>query len=431
MFSRVKAAISQKDIKSRILFTLLILFIFRLGVGITVPGINTSQLVEATSGESSGIFAIMNLLGGGALANYSILGLGVAPYITASIVIQLLAMDVIPYLTDLQKGGEQGKRKLNSITRYLTVVLSFAQAYGITYTFSQGYGVMANPGIGELAYVSLIMTAGTMFLLWLADQISAKGIGNGVSMIIFGGIVAKLPYTFNQVARSFIDLSSDQAAFTGVLKFGVYILVFVLLLVFVIFTQQAERKIPIQYASSTARMGRQMTYLPLKVNVAGVIPVIFASAIMMAPITIASFLPQNDVTAAINKIFNYTQPIGLTIYVILIIAFTYFYAHLQVDAKKLSENLAKSNGYIPGIRPGLETEKYIIRVINRLCFVGSLSLALIAAIPVIIPMVTNVSTSAAHALGGTGLIIVIGVALEFVNRIDSMMAKRTYKGFIQ
>ena len=429
---RIKAILTNPELKKKALFTLAILLIFRIGVHISIPGVDVQSIKEATVGSGAGIFEMMNLLGGDALKNYSIFGLGVGPYITSSIVIQLLAMDIVPYLSELQNGGDAGRKKLSQLTRYVAIVLSFAQGYMITVALNVQNATVDNPTVIGFATIALIMTAGAMFILWLADQITVKGIGNGTSMIIFAGIVDKVPMSFYNIMKSFFDNTANSTIIATLLSAGVIIL-FIALVIFTVYTQQATRKIPVQYASNTAKAG-ETTYLPFKINVAGVIPVIFASAVLMAPATILQFVAANNTGAVVTflrQLFDYSTIPGLCMYILLIFAFTYFYANLQVDAKKLAENLGRSGGYIIGIRPGEETMKFVKKTVNKLNFLGASSLSLIAAIPVILPMISNISRNEAYGLGGTGLIIVVGVALDFVNKIDSAGDVKKQKSFIK
>lgn len=430
-FKRIKAILTNPELKKKALFTLIILLIFRIGVHISIPGVDVESIRQATVGSGAGIFEMMNMLGGDALKNYSIFGLGVGPYITASIVIQLLAMDIVPYLSDLQNGGDAGRKKLSQLTRYAAIALSFVQGYMITMALNaQNAAVFDATPLGFIK-ISLVMTAGAIFILWLADQITAKGLGNGTSMIIFAGIVDKVPVSFYKIIESFFKNANNSTIVATVFAIGVIVL-FIALVVFTVFTQQATRKIPVQYASNTSKAG-ETTYLPFKINVAGVIPVIFASAVLMAPATVIQLFASNDngIVNFLKQLFDYSTPYGLVLYIVLIFVFTFFYANLQVDAKKLAENLGRSGGYIIGIRPGQETMDFVKKTVNKLNFLGASSLSLIAAIPVILPMISNIDRNQAYGLGGTGLIIVVGVALEIVNKIDSASNVKKQRSFIK
>ncbi|MBS3990787.1 MAG: preprotein translocase subunit SecY [Erysipelothrix sp.] len=417
----------NKDIRGRILFTLAIFFVYRLGANITAPMVDSTRLIGQFADDS--ILGMINLLGGGALQEFSIFSMGIGPYITASIIVQLLAMDVIPALTEMTKSGAQGKMKLDRITRYFALILGLLQGFTLTYAFHINYGILNNPGIATYMYVTIVITAGTMFLLWLADRISAFGIGNGISMIIFAGIVSDIPFRFSQAFQTLVDTSSNAAIFGGVLNFSLFVLMYVAIIVLVIFMSTAVRKIPIQYTSSSVRKSNQeITFLPLKINSASVIPVIFASAIMTAPVTVLSFFNQGDFFQTLSTILNVSQPIGLSIYIALIIFFTFFYTNLQVDPEKISDNLSKSGTYIPGIRPGNETKEYVGKVLNRITVLGALFLSFIAALPYVIPMVTNLPNSV--SVGGTGIIIVVGVAMETMRDLQGRLTQKQYRGFV-
>ena len=417
----------NKDIRGRILFTLAIFFVFRLGANITVPMVDSTRLIGQFADDS--ILGMINLLGGGALQEFSIFSMGIGPYITASIIVQLLAMDVVPVLTEMTKSGAQGKMKLDRVTRYFALVLGLLQGFTLTYAFHINYGILNNPGIATYMYITTVITAGTMFLLWLADRISAFGIGNGISMIIFAGIVSDIPFRFNQAFQTLVDTSTNAAIFAGILNFSLFVLMYVAIIVLVIYMSTAVRKIPIQYTSSSVRKSNQeITFLPLKINSASVIPVIFASAIMTAPVTVLSFFNQGEFFRTLSTFLNISEPIGLSLYIVLIIFFTFFYTNLQVDPEKIAENLSKSGTYIPGIRPGNETKEYVGRVLNRITVLGAIFLSFIASLPFIIPMVTNLPNSV--SVGGTGIIIVVGVAMETMRDIQGRLTQKQYRGFV-
>jgi preprotein translocase subunit SecY len=418
------------DIRRKIIFTLLMLIVFRIGTFIPVPNVNTDVLKVQ---DQLNVFGVLNTFGGGALQNFSILAMGIMPYITASIIVQLLQMDVVPKFTEWSKQGEVGRRKLAQFTRYLTIVLGLVQAVGMSIGFNnmaQGQ-LIQNPGAMTYAVIAIILTAGTAFLMWLGEQITAKGVGNGVSIIIFAGMVAGIPNTLNQIyAQQFEDVG-DQL-FLRIATMVLLAVVVLAIIVGVIFFQQALRKIPIQYAKRLAgrnQVGGQSTHLPLKVNAAGVIPVIFAVSFIITPPTIASFFGSNDVTEWIQKTFDYTQPIGMSVYVALIVAFTYFYTFVQVNPEQVAENLQKQGGYIPGIRPGKNTQEFITKVLYRLTIVGALFLSIIAILPTLFIKFADLPSSA--QIGGTGLLIIVGVALETMKQLESQLVKRHYKGFIK
>ena len=420
---------SNKEIRSKILFTLMILFIYRLGSAIPAPGVDASA-IEAGIMDNS-LLSMMNLLGGGSLQQMSIFALGVGPYITASIIINLLSMDVIPYLTEQSKLGQQGRKKIDKITRYLTVVLSFVQSLSLIYMFDNGQAgsVLEVSSMANYLYIATIFTAGAMFLLWLADRISQKGIGNGVSILIFAGIVANIPFQFMQVYNIMVDSSNNGDMINGIIMFSVYIAMYLAIILLVVFMQKAVRKIPIQYTSSSqTKSNKDITFLPLKVNSASVIPVIFAGSLMTMPQIMLTFLPGNSFFTTLARYLDLSSIGGLVIYSIFVVLFTFFYTNLQVDPAKISENLNKSGTYIPGIRPGNETKEYLYKVINRITVLGATFLLIIAIIPYVLPMVTTLPRVA--AMGGTGIIIVVGVAMETTSQLKGQLNQKTYKGFV-
>lgn len=431
MFEMISNFWRVGEIRRKILFTLLMLIVFRIGTFIPVPYVNAEILAAQ---DQLSVFGVLNTFGGGALKNFSILAMGIMPYITASIIIQLLQMDVVPKFTEWSKQGEVGRRKLAQFTRYFTIVLGFIQAFGMSYGFNNMAGglLIEKTGISTYLIIAIVLTAGTSFLMWLGEQITSKGVGNGISIIIFAGIVAGIPTMVNQVVAQQFANAGDQI-FIRIITVLLIVIAIIAIIVGVIFFQEALRKIPIQYAKRVVAgrnpVGGQSTHLPLKVNAAGVIPVIFAVSFIVTPRTIASFFQQNDVTLWIQKIFDYTHPIGMAIYAVLIIAFTYFYAFIQVNPEKVAENLQKQGGYIPGIRPGINTEKYLTRTLYRLTFVGAIFLTVIAILPVVFSKVAGLPQSI--QIGGTSLLIVIGVALETMKQLEAQLVKRHYKGFIK
>ncbi|MDQ0156980.1 preprotein translocase subunit SecY [Robertmurraya andreesenii] len=430
MFQTISNFMRVGDIRRKIIFTLLMLIVFRIGTFIPVPGVNADVLKAQ---DQLSVFGVLNTFGGGALKNFSILAMGIMPYITASIIIQLLQMDVVPKFTEWSKQGEVGRRKLAQFTRYFTVILGFIQALGMSYGFNNlaGGALITNPGITTYLLIATVLTAGTAFLMWLGEQITSKGVGNGISIIIFAGIVAGIPSALNQIyAQQFQD-AGDQL-FLNIIKMVIILAVIIAIVVGTIYVNQALRKIPIQYAKRmvAGRMPTgQSSHLPLKVNAAGVIPVIFAISFIVTPRTIAGFFEQNDVTLWIQKVFDYSHPIGMVVYTALIIAFSYFYAFIQVNPEQVAENLKKQGGYVPGIRPGKNTQEYLTRVLYRLTFVGSIFLAAIAILPVFFVKLAGLPQSA--QIGGTSLLIVIGVALETMKQLEAQLVKRHYKGFIK
>lgn len=416
----------NKDTRKRIFFTLAMLLIYRIGSAIPVPGVNAEALSAQISDNS--ILNMMNLLGGGALERLSVFAMGVTPYITASIIIQLLSMDVIPALTEMTKSGQTGRMKMEKITRYLGVVLSFVQAFSLVYGFDKQYSILENAKLSGYLYTATVMTAGTMFLIWLGDRISMKGIGNGISIIIFAGIVANMPASFQQVWNVLAGGTSQGEVFNGVLQFSLYILLYLAIIVFVVITETAQRRIPIQYTNSTVVRGSSnVTYLPLKINSASVIPVIFAQSIMTAPQIIISFF-NTDLYNKLNQWLSLSSWTGLLLYAVLTVLFTFFYTDLQVDPDTVADNLGKSGAYIPGIRPGNETKIYLHKVLNRITVLGAAALTIVAVIPYLLPMFTSLPASS--AIGGTGIIIVVGVAMETMAQLKGQLTQKQYHGFL-
>lgn len=444
---KLASILKNKEIMGRLVFTIMILLIFRIGAQVPVPGASIpDESALNTYLNSNNALSIMNLLGGGTLQSFSIFALGVSPYITAQIIVQLLATDVLPALTDLKRQGQYGRKKMELATRYLTLMLGAVQAYGIIKTMeSSDYVSFA---VGDKAwltyvYVVIVLLAGTMIVMWLGDQISTKGIGNGISMIIFAGIVSSLPGQMSTAFTTWVSqgfyTGMDSAAVAGVFKFLLYVLCYLLIIAFVTFTELAKRKIPVQHSGKgggqTASMAKA-SFLPIKINSAGVIPVIFASSILTAPSVIVAFIDSSKSNANWLGIFstttmfkmtdNWSMPWGLIIYLVLTVAFTFFYANLQIAPDQLAENFQKNGSYIPGIRPGNETERYVRKVLNRVTVLGAASLAIIAAIPPILTLTGVFGGNNSLALGGTGMIIVVGVALELNSQIDGLLAGKSF-----
>lgn len=431
MLNFFKEVFKKGELRRKVVFTLGILFVFRLGAGIVIPYIDTSAITSAAT--SSGIFGIMNMLGGGTLEKFSLFSLGVSPYITSSIIIELLSMDVIPALAQWNKEGNTGKKKKDKVTRVLTLALAIIQGGSLTYAFDKGYSILASSSIWTYVYVVIVMAAGSMFTMWLGDQITIKGVGNGTSLLIFTGIVANLPNSIISSFKSMVTFGSAYKTVTSLAWYILFVIVYLAIVVFVVFEEGAIRKIPIIYATNTQTVmhTKESTNLPIKINSSSVIPVIFAASVLAAPRTIISFMKSTSTTQMIDNILNYQKPIGFVLYIVMIILFTFFYSNLQIDAKKISEDLKKSGGAIPGVRTGDDTKKYIGTVLNRVTVVGSLFLAIIASIPIIAPEIWKMTSNNALSLGGTGLIIVTGVALETVRAIKSMLTRREYHGYIR
>lgn len=431
MLSTIKNAFKVKDIRNKILFTLGVLIIYRLGAYITVPGINAKALQSVAS---SGLVGILNTFSGGGLSNYSIFAMGVSPYITAQIFIQLLQMDIVPRFVEWSKQGEVGRRKLNQVTRYLTIILAFVQSVGITAGFNalSSLNLVKDPSIQTYATIGLILTGGTMLATWMGDMITDRGLGNGVSILIFAGIIARTPTSIYQIYQEqFVDTAKSQWL-NSFIFVAVLIVAVLVIVIFVTWVQQASRRVPIQY-TRRASGAPDSSYLPLKVNVAGVIPVIFASSFIATPQTILMAFASNHSSdtwyQVLSDVFNMQTTDGAILYTFLIVVFTFFYAFVQVNPEKLAENLQKQGSYIPGVWPGHETQSYVSHLLIRLSVVGSLFLGLVSLIPLLAQDFWNLDESI--GLGGTSLLIVVGVAIEIISQIDGLMMKREYVGFIR
>lgn len=427
MIQTLVSFFKTKEVRNKIFFTLAMLVIFKIGTYIPAPGVNPAAF-DSQQG-SQGVTDLLNTFGGGALKNFSIFAMGIMPYITASIVMQLLQMDIVPKFTEWAKQGEAGRKKLNNFTRYFAIILAFVQSIGMAFQFNnylKGQLIM-DQSITSYLLIAVVLTAGTAFLIWLGEQITQFGVGNGISIIIFAGILSTLPSSLIQFyQQAFVGQDDVTMAW---LKLIGLLVGMVLLTVGAIFVLQAVRKIPIQYAKkqTAQRLGSQATYLPLKVNSAGVIPVIFAMAFFLLPRTLTLFFPDADWAQKVSDVANPSNNIGMIVYVVLIIAFTYFYAFVQVNPEKMAENLKKQGSYVPGIRPGEQTKKYITRVLYRLTFVGSIFLAVIAILPIIATKVMSLPQSI--QVGGTSLLIVIGVAIETMKSLEAQVGQKEYRGF--
>ena len=432
MLNFFKNVFKKDELRRRIIFTLGMLFVFRLGAAITIPSINADALTAGAT--NTGILGIMNMLGGGMLERFSIFSLGVSPYITASIIIELLSMDVIPVLAQWQKEGNTGKKKKDKVTRYVTLILAAVQGGSLTYAYDNMYNILNSSSAWTYAYVIVVMMAGSMLAMWIGDQITQKGIGNGTSLLIFTGIVSSLPANFISTFNSLVAFDKGtQTMVLGILWYVLFVIVYLAIIIFVVFNEGAVRKIPIMYAtnSNTTMRTKDSTHMPIKINSSGVLPVIFASSVLAAPRTIISFMAQNNTTKTIDSILNYQEPVGFCLYLVMIVLFAFFYSNLQIDSHKISEDLKKNGGAIPGVRTGLDTEKFISTVLNRVTVVGSIFLVIIAAIPIMTPVIWSQTSNAALTLGGTGLIIITGVALETTKQIKTLITRKEYHGYIR
>ena len=444
MFKTIKNAFKTPEIRNRILYTLLLIVIFRFGCFITVPGVDSIALETIKSNVANSISGLIDILSGGAFSKLSVFAMTITPYITASIVIQLLGM-VIPSLEKaIKEGGEEGKAKVNRYTKMLTLVLALVEAIGLYLTYSNAYkdyGVFVNPGFGTGALFVLSLVAGTAFLMWLGEQITSKGIGNGISLIIFIGIISSLP---SAITALYGKIVVDGVFSTTGLITAIGIIVGAIILVAgVVFVQEAERRVPVQYAKKVVgrkMYGGQNTHIPLKLAMAGVMPVIFASSMLTFPAMIIPMFNSNIASASgfwagVYKFSMSTSSaqfgLGYTIanalvYLVLIIAFTYFYTYATFNPAEVSSNIKKNGGFIPGIRAGKQTTEYLSSIIKKLTLFGGLFLSLIAILPMLLSF-----TSLNITFGGTSILIVVGVALETVQQLESRLVMRHYKGFLE
>ena len=436
MFDKAKQILSNREIILKVIITFALLLVFKAGTYVPIPLIDTARVKLMIQG--SDFLTVLNAFSGGGLSNFSILALGISPYITSSIVIQMLQM-VIPKLQELAEQGEAGKEKLNRFTRYTTIFIAFVQALLIIFSLgSDPTNVLTNSmlkyvNIHPLLYVymALVVTAGSAFTMWLADLITRHGIGNGSSMIIAAGIISSIPTMFTTLYGKYLG---DAATGLNIFLFILIVFLYVLMIVGVVYFEGAVRKVPVQYANRQA--GQQGSDIPMKLNSASVIPVIFASTILSIPMTVIGALQLNTDTSLpaywINEIFSTSKPIGIALYIIFIIFFSFFYSFMQVDPEKISENLEKQGAFIPGYRPGEETKRQLSKMLFRVTLIGSTYLVLLAMVPIIVSTAFgfNSSESAAITIGGTSLIIVVGVAVETFRQIETSAETRDYKGFL-
>lgn len=402
---------ANKDLRKRIYITLFCLGLFALGSSVTIPW--ATQIYQ-----DLGFLEIFNIMSGGGLRSFSIFALGVSPYITASIITQLLQMDIVPYFKDLKDQGYTGRQKINKINRYMGIIIGFFQAYVLCIAY------MGSASVFVQLKTALVMTAGTAFCLWMGDQITNKGIGNGQSMLIMAGIILSMPSIFTGAYYGFITSGTYESAL-GIFFFSLFILVYILIIVGIIWIQLAERRIPIQYANkSTSAYGAQNSFLPIKLNSAGVMPVIFASILTTIPATIVALTKNQNAIDFVNKYIVYNSPTGFILYIILILFFGYFYTFMVMNPDEMSKNLNERGGYIPGIRPGEDTSKYISNSMGKLTLVGSIFLVILAAIPIIFSLIFGLSSQV--TIGGTGMLIVVGVAIETYKQMESSLVSRSY-----
>jgi preprotein translocase subunit SecY len=406
------------ELRQKVIFTLAMFIVFRAGTHIPVPGVNASVIEQLF--RSGNLFGLLDMFSGGALSKFSIFAMSITPYINASIILQLLKV-VVPTLEQWSKEGEEGFKKTTKLTRMLTVALAFIQACGMAYGLRMAIN---NPGILSVLLIAITLTAGTVFLMWIGEQITARGVGNGISLIIFAGIVSRLPDGLKIIFQYL------QAGTVNILNVILFAAIALAMVVFVIIISEGIRKIPVQYAKRVVgrkAYGGHTSYIPLKVNQAGVIPIIFASSVLMFPVTIAQFVDVPWVKS-MGKLFEWGSPLQTTLYVLMILFFTYFYTAVSLNIGDLSDNIKKNGGFIPGLRPGKPTTDYLDRVMSRITLAGAIFLSLIALMPHVIGWITRID---GIYFGGTALLIVVGVALQTMKQIESMVLMRHYHGFMK
>ena len=434
MFKTIRNAWKLPELRRQLLFVIFALLIFRVGAAIPVPYINTEYLQDYIAANSGTIFGLLNTLSGSALSQATLFALSIQPYINASIIIQLLTI-AIPALERLAKdGGEEGKKKIQSITRYATLAIGLLQGWGY-YTLIRSYGLLTNEGVWAAVVIVVSFTAGAVFLMWLGEQITEFGVGNGISIILFTGIVSRIPHMIMSLVTGVknwaanLDMTNwteQQINSTIVMNPGI---------VFIVFITNSERKVPVQYAKRVVgrkMYGGQSTHIPIKVNLSGVLPIIFAQSIAMIPATIGMFVPSSQQEGSawhtFLSVFNSTSALYAVIYFLLIIMFSYFYATIQFNPVEVANNLKKNGGFIPGFRPGRPTAEFLAKVLSRLTFFGAIYLGIVAILPIITENITGIQNM---SIGGTSVIIVVGVALETVKMLEAQMLMRHYKGFLE
>ncbi len=431
MIDKIKSIFIIPELRSRILFTLSVLIVVRIGAHIPIPGVNGEVLALAFDDLKSGLFGLFNTFVGGAFSQASLFSLGIMPYISSSIIIQLMG-SVIPYFQRLQKEGEAGRKKITQITRYGTVLLSAMQSYGVVAVFlpslsSNGQQVVNNPGMMFTFTGMISMVTGTLFLMWLGERITERGIGNGISLIIMVGIISAFP---NVIIS---EITMVQSGARGWLSEFILMGIMFLIICFVVLLTQGTRKIPVQYAKRVVGRkvyGGQNTHIPMKVNTAGVMPIIFAQSIMFIPSTVSTFLGDSDFAATLMRWFSFEHPFYWVVFGLMIIFFTYFYTAIAFDPVQVSSTMKQQGGFIPGVRPGKKTAEYIDNILTRVTLPGSIALAFVAIFPYILMELMGINYDLASFFGGTSLLIIVGVALDTLQQIESHLMMRHYDGFL-
>ena len=436
MLKTLQNAFKIKEVREKLLYTFFMLVVTRIGSQLPIPGVNTTFFQELFTRQSNDAFGFFNTITGGSFTNMSVFALSITPYITSSIIIQLLTI-AIPKLEEMQKEGEDGRKKLTALTRYVTVVLALIESTAMAVGFGR-QGLLEKFNFVNAAIVVLTLTAGSAFLMWIGERITEKGVGNGISIVLLINILSRIPSDMTSLYEKFI---SGKGLASGGLAAIIIIAIILVLVVFTVILQDAERRIPVQYSQKVQgrkSVGGQSTNIPLKVNTAGVIPVIFASSIMQFPVVIASFMGKGNGKGIGSEILrglssgNWCNPNkiyyswGLIVYIVLTIFFAYFYTSLTFNPLEIANNMKKSGGFIPGIRPGKATSDYLTKILNRIIFIGAIGLTVVALIPVVFSGLFNANVS----FGGTSIIIIVGVILETIRQIESQMVVRDYKGFL-
>lgn len=433
MMDKIQNIFKIPELKRKILFTFMILIVYRIGGHVPTPGVNAQALIEYFEQAQSGLLGLYDLFAGGAFSRATIFALGIMPYISASIILQLLGA-VIPYFQKLQKEGEQGRKKITQYTRYGTVAIAAMQSIGVSIflerigTTTTGQVVVPDPGMGFRLLTVLTLTAGTVLIMWLGEMITEKGIGNGISLIIFIGIIARFP---NSILEEFQQVvSGNRTLLTEIMLLAV----FVITVAGTVLLTQGTRKIPVQYAKRVVGRkvyGGQSTHIPLRVNTAGVMPIIFAQSILFIPTTVAQFFPNSEFMGSVNRLFDYQSWVYWLIYSLMIVFFTYFYTAIAFNPVDVADNMKKQGGFIPGVRPGKKTSEFIDNILTRITLPGSIFLAIIAIMPYVVTRFSNVSYNFSSFYGGTSLLIVVGVALDTLQQVESHLLMRHYDGFMK
>lgn len=419
MFKRLLTLLKNKEIRKRILFTVFIFIVYRYGCTLTVPGINKDSI----SISNDSVFSIMNLLGGGSLTNFSIFALGVSPFITASIIVELLA-GVIPALQDMKDEGEKGRKKIERISRFMAFFLAIVQGWSIVYGFNHQYGIMSDTSIMSYTFVILVLVGGTMAISWLADLITLHGVGNGMSMLIFAGIVAQLPHTFfSNFTRTVLIAEGEQQITQGIIHFIGFVLIYLALVFLVIVVESAVKKVHIMNSTGRLNNGTTSSFMPIKLNSAGVIPIIFAQSIITVPQMVMSFV-NTDAYDKMNSVLSFGTVSGLIIYGLLIFLMAFFYTSVVLDTEEIANRFKKEGFFIPNVRPGKDTEKYLNLVIRRTTLLGALFITIMGILPYVLAFFATVTSTS--ALGGTGIIVAVGVILETIENFNSIQTENKY-----